>query len=85
MRFLNGSGTGWHRNGGDHLIFRLKIDCNSKLAKKAQLGVTGYLLLEYDDPMKLLAGKPESRKAGMLREHGTFELPSFPASELQAY
>jgi hypothetical protein len=36
-------------------------------------------------PIKLLAGKPESRNAGMLRERKIFERPSFPASQLQAY
>jgi hypothetical protein len=55
------------------------------MSEKAQLGVNDYLLLEYDDPMRLLAGKPESRNAGVLREHRAFELPSFPASKLQAY
>jgi len=39
-----------------------------------------YLLFEFNyGPIGLLAGKPESRDAGMLREGGIFELPSFPA------
>ena len=40
--------------------------------------VNCYSLLEYDDPMRLLAGKPESLNAGMLREYRALELPSFP-------
>jgi hypothetical protein len=45
-----------------------------------------YSLLEYDDgPIRLLAGKPESHNAGMLKERKTSEPPSFPASQLQAY
>ena len=40
-----------------------------------------YSLLAYDDPIRLLAGKPESRNARMLREHRTIELPSLPEAD----
>jgi hypothetical protein len=39
----------------------------------------------YDSLVRLLAGKQESGNAGMLKDCGTFELPSYPASQLQAY
>jgi hypothetical protein len=35
-------------------------------------------------PISLLAGKPESRNAWMPKNVEFFELPSFPASQLQA-
>jgi hypothetical protein len=46
-----------------------------------------YLLfvIRFDDgPVRFLAGKPESRNAGMLKEHRLLKPPSFPASQLQA-